>query len=196
MTSLICGRQVDYKDIPTEGITHITSTDMKYAKKMGRTIKLLATSKAQGDSYVARVAPFLLSPEHPLYNVHDVFNAIFVHGNMLGDGMFYGSGAGKLPTASAVVGDMVAIAKHIDKNIYLEWEKEKLVLADPMEQKNRFFVRSTATEAEIESVFGKVEFIEIGLDDEIGFVTEEMKESEYATKAAALGGIRQMIRLV
>ena len=196
LTSLICGRQVDYKDIPTEGITHITSTDMKYAKKMGRTIKLLATSKAQGDSYVARVAPFLLSPEHPLYNVHDVFNAIFVHGNMLGDGMFYGSGAGKLPTASAVVGDMVAIAKHIDKNIYLEWEKEKLVLADPMEQKNRFFVRSTATEAEIESVFGKVEFIEIGLDDEIGFVTEEMKESEYATKAAALGGIRQMIRLV
>ena len=115
---------------------------------------------------------------------------------MLGDGMFYGSGAGKLPTASAVVGDMVAIAKHIDKNIYLEWEKEKLVLADPMEQKNRFFVRSTATEAEIESVFGKVEFIEIGLDDEIGFVTEEMKESEYATKAATLGGIRQMIRLV
>ncbi len=196
LTSLICGRQVDYKDIPTEGITHITSTDMKYAKKMGRTIKLLATSKAQGDSYVARVAPFLLSSEHPLYNVHDVFNAIFVHGNMLGDGMFYGSGAGKLPTASAVVGDMVAIAKHIDKNIYLEWEKEKLVLADPMEQKNRFFVRSTATEAEIESVFGKVEFIEIGLDDEIGFVTEEMKESEYATKAAALGGIRQMIRLV
>ena len=196
LTSLICGRQVDYKDIPTEGITHITSTDMKYAKKMGRTIKLLATSKAQGDSYVARVAPFLLSPEHPLYNVHDVFNAIFVHGNMLGDGMFYGSGAGKLPTASAVVGDMVAIAKHIDKNIYLEWEKEKLVLADPMEQKNRFFVRSTATEAEIESVFGKVEFIEIGLDDEIGFVTEEMKESEYATKAAALGEIRQMIRLV
>lgn len=62
LTSLICGRQVDYKDIPTEGITHITSTDMKYAKKMGRTIKLLATSKAQGDSYVARVAPFLLSP--------------------------------------------------------------------------------------------------------------------------------------
>ena len=196
LTSLICGRQVDYKDIPTEGITHITSTDMKYAQKMGRAIKLLATSKAQGDSYVARVAPFLLSPEHPLYNVHDVFNAIFVHGNMLGDGMFYGSGAGKLPTASAVVGDMVAIAKHIDKNIYLEWEKEKLVLADPMEQKNRFFVRSTATEAEIESVFGKVEFIKIGLDDAIGFVTEEMKESEYATKAAALGGIRQMIRLV
>ena len=179
-----------------EGISHITATDIKYANKMGRAIKLLATSKKVGDSYVARVAPFLISPEHPLYNVHDVFNAIFVHGNMLGDGMFYGSGAGKLPTASAVVGDMVAIAKHIDKNIYLEWEKEKLVLADPNEQVNRFFVRSAASEAEIENIFGQVEFVESGLDDEIGFVTEAMKESDYATKAAALGEVRQMIRLV
>ena len=196
LTSLVCGRQVDYEDIPTEGISHITATDIKYANKMGRAIKLLATSKKVGDSYVARVAPFLLSPEHPLYNVHDVFNAIFVHGNMLGDGMFYGSGAGKLPTASAVVGDMVAIAKHIDKNIYLEWEKEKLVLADPNEQVNRFFVRSAASEAEIENIFGQVEFVESGLDDEIGFVTEAMKESDYATKAAALGEVRQMIRLV
>lgn len=196
LTSLVCGRQVDYEDIPTEGISHITATDIKYANKMGRTIKLLATSKKVGDSYAARVAPFLLSPEHPLYNVHDVFNAIFVHGNMLGDGMFYGSGAGKLPTASAVVGDMVAIAKHIDKNIYLEWEKEKLVLADPNEQVNRFFVRSAASEAEIENIFGQVEFVESGLDDEIGFVTETMKESDYATKAAALGEVRQMIRLV
>ena len=80
LTSLVCGRQVDYEDIPTEGISHITATDIKYANKMGRTIKLLATSKKVGDSYAARVAPFLLSPEHPLYNVHDVFNAIFVHG--------------------------------------------------------------------------------------------------------------------
>lgn len=87
-------------------------------------------------------------------------------------------------------------AKHIDKNIYLEWEKEKLVLADPNEQVNRFFVRSAASEAEIENIFGQVEFVESGLDDEIGFVTETMKESDYATKAAALGEVRQMIRLV
>lgn len=195
LTSLVCGRQVDYEDIPTEGISHITATDIKYAKKMGRCIKLLATSKAQDGSYVARVAPFLLSPEHPLYNVNDVFNAIFVHGNMLGDGMFYGSGAGKLPTASAVVGDMVAIAKHIDKNIYLEWEKEKLVLADANKQVNRFFVRTEATEAEIENAFGSVEFIDAGIDDEIGFITGEMKEEDYATRAAALGNVKQMIRM-
>lgn len=195
LTSLVCGRQVDYEDIPTEGISHITATDIKYAKKMGRSIKLLATSKAQDGSYVVRVAPFLLSPEHPLYNVNDVFNAIFVHGNMLGDGMFYGSGAGKLPTASAVVGDMVAIAKHIDKNIYLEWEKEKLVLADPKKQVNRFFVRTDATEEEIENAFGQVEYVDAGIDDEVGFVTEAMKEEDYATRAAALGDVKQMIRM-
>lgn len=195
LTSLVCGRQVDYQDIPTEGISHISATDIKYAKKLGRVIKLLATSKEQDGSYVARVAPYLLSSEHPLYNVNDVFNAIFVHGNMLGDGMFYGSGAGKLPTASAVVGDMVAIAKHIDKNIYLEWEKEKLVLADADQQINQFFVRSGASESEIENIFGNVTFVEIGLDDEIGFVTEPMRECDYHTKAEALGNVRQMIRL-
>lgn len=195
LTSLVCGRQVDYQDIPTEGIFHISATDIKYAKKLGRVIKLLATSKEQDGSYVARVAPYLLSSEHPLYNVNDVFNAIFVHGNMLGDGMFYGSGAGKLPTASAVVGDMVAIAKHIDKNIYLEWEKEKLVLADADQQINQFFVRSGASESEIENIFGNVTFVEIGLDDEIGFVTEPMRECDYHTKAEAIGNVRQMIRL-
>ena len=116
-------------------------------------------------------------------------------GHALGDAMFYGSGAGKLPTASAVVGDMVAIAKHIDKNIYLEWEKEKLVLADADQQINQFFVRSCASESEIENIFGNVTFVEIGLDDEIGFVTEPMRECDYHTKAEALGNVRQMIRL-
>ena len=80
---------------------------MMYAKEMGMTIKLLASSKRHEDHLHAIVAPFLLGKEHPLYNVDDVFNAIFVRGNMLGDAMFYGSGAGKLPTASAVVADVV-----------------------------------------------------------------------------------------
>jgi homoserine dehydrogenase len=195
LTSLIAGQQVDYKDVPTEGISHITATDIKYAKKMNRAIKLLATSRAQGDSYVVRVAPYLLAPEHPLYNVNDVFNAVFVHGNMLGDGMFYGSGAGKLPTASAVVGDMVDMAKHIDKNIRIEWKQEKLELADAGQQINRFFVRTTATEAEIEETFDGVEYVSIELADEIGFITEPMKECDYVTCAKKLGEVVQMIRL-
>ena len=77
-------------------------------------MKLLATSRKIGnDSFYAMVAPFLVGKESPLYSVNDVFNAVFVHGNVLGDAMFYGSGAGKLPTASAVVADIVDEAKHL-----------------------------------------------------------------------------------
>lgn len=111
LTSLVCGQQVDFEDIHTEGITKITPTDIKYAQAMGRAIKLLATSKKGPKGYTAIVAPFLLPASHPLYAVNGVFNAIFVHGNVLGDAMFYGSGAGKLPTASAVVADVVEMAK-------------------------------------------------------------------------------------
>lgn len=86
------------------------------------TIKLLASSKRDGDHLHAIVAPALLGNEHPLYSVNGVFNAVFVNGNMLGDAMFYGSGAGKLPTASAVVADVVDEAKHLHRNIMTMWK--------------------------------------------------------------------------
>ena len=195
LTSLVCGKQVDYQDIPTEGISHITATDIRYANAMGRTIKLLADSKMSGDTYSVRVAPFLLTPDHPLYHVDDVFNAIFVHGNMLGDGMFYGSGAGKLPTASAVVADMVDMAKHIDKNIYLRWDKEKMILADPMEQRYRYFVRAEDGMDAVKAAFGDVEVVDTGVSGENGFVTGEMSEREYRQQAGKLSGVLQMIRM-
>ena len=112
LSSMISGKRVDFEDIYTEGITKITTEDMKYAKAMGMTIKLLASSTETGrPDLQAIVAPALLGAAHPLYSVNDVFNAVFVRGNMLGDAMFYGSGAGKLPTASAVVADVVDAAK-------------------------------------------------------------------------------------
>ena len=194
LTSLVAGRHVDYNDIPTEGISHITATDIKYAKAMGRAIKLLATSKEVGDTYVARVAPFLLEPSHPLYNVNGVFNAVFVHGNMLGDGMFYGSGAGKLPTASAVVGDVVRMAKHVNMNIKIEWHHDKLELADASQMENRFFVRTTSDKAAVEAAFGEVEYVDAGVSGELGFVTSLMKECDYVAKSAAID-VLQMIRL-
>ena len=194
LTSLVAGRHVDYNDIPTEGISHITATDIKYAKAMGRAIKLLATSKEVGDTYVARVAPFLLDPSHPLYNVNGVFNAVFVHGNMLGDGMFYGSGAGKLPTASAVVGDVVRMAKHVNMNIKIEWHHDKLELADASQMENRFFVRTTSDKAAVEAAFGEVEYVDAGVSGELGFVTSLMKECDYVAKSADID-VLQMIRL-
>ena len=196
LTSLVCGQQVDFNDIHTEVITKISATDIKYAKQMGRVIKLLASSKKTENGYSAMVAPFLLSPEHPLYNVNDVFNAIFVHGNVLGDAMFYGSGAGKLPTASAVVADIVDIAKHLNRNILIEWSSKKLELVDYKKAENVFFVRTTADKAKIESVFGNVEFVEVeGITGEIGFVTTSMKEETFATKAAELGNVLSVIRV-
>ncbi len=195
LTSLVCGKQVDYQDIPTEGISHITATDIRYANAMGRAIKLLADSKMSGDTYSVRVAPFLLLPDHPLYHVDGVFNAIFVHGNMLGDGMFYGSGAGKLPTASAVVADMVDMAKHIDKNIYLRWDKEKMILANPMEQRYRYFVRAEDDMDAVKAAFGDVEVVDAGVSGENGFVTGEMSEREYRQRAGKLSGVLQMIRM-
>lgn len=196
LTSLVCGQQVDFEEIYTEGITKITATDIKYAKAMGRIIKLLATSKKVGDSYYAMVAPFMLSQQHPLYSVNDVFNAIFVHGNVLGDAMFYGSGAGKLPTASAVVADIVDIAKHLHRNIMISWSSKKLELVDCKKASSRFFVRATDSEEEIKAVFGNVEFVKVPeITDEVGFLTDALTEEEFEEKAAKLKNMRQRIRV-
>lgn len=195
LTSLVCGQQVNYEDIHTEGITRITPIDIMYAKEMGRAIKLLAMSRQTAGGYVAMVAPFLIPKEHPLYNVNDVFNAIFVKGNMLGDSMFYGSGAGKLPTASAVVGDIVDIVKHMHTHIILNWDAEPVKLADYKTNETRFFVRTKASKEEVSRTFGSVEFVDIEeLADEIGFVTETMSEAAYEEKAAQLSSVLQMIR--
>lgn len=200
LTSLVCGKQVDYQDIPTEGISHITATDIRYANAMGRAIKLLADSKMSGDTYSVRVAPFLLLPDHPLYHVDGVFNAIFVHGNMLGDGMFYGSGAGKLPTASAVVADVVDEAKHLHRNIMTMWKNEKLTLLPIEDTEKRFFVRISGSVderlGEIENVFGPVRKVTVDeLNDEFGIVTEVMTEGEYQKKSSRINGILHMIRI-
>lgn len=195
LTSLIAGQQVDFEDVHTEGISKITAADMLYAKKMGRVIKLLATSKEAGDTYTVMVAPFLLPKEHPLYTVNGVFNAVFVRGNMLGDAMFYGSGAGSLPTASAVVADVVELAKHIGRHIELEWRPEKLLIADYKQQSMRFFVRTSADKTTVEKVFGTVEYIDVPeVTGETGFLTAVMKEKDYEQKAAELGNVLQMIR--
>lgn len=193
LTSLASGNQVDFHDIYTEGITKITSEDFLYAKKLNRSIKLLAISRKTGDTYCAMVSPALVHREHPLYVVNDVFNAVFVKGNMLGNSMFYGSGAGKLPTASAVAGDMVDAARHLGKIITLFWDPEKLTLA-PMEQMTRRFFIRMKSDAEPEKLFGDGERIHAGISGEIGFITPVMTEAEFVEKAKG-AEIISMIRV-
>lgn len=201
LSSLISGQQVDFEDIYCEGITEITVEDMKYAKAMGTTIKLLASSKRHGNRLHAIVAPCMLYPEHPLYNVNGVFNSIFVHGNVLGDAMFYGSGAGKLPTASAVVADVVDAAKHLNRNIMTMWKKDKLKLEDKADAKRRFFIRMKGDEKEmlpdLKYSFGEIELIHAeGLEGEFGFVTPVMMEGDYDTRAKSYKDqILHMIRI-
>lgn len=200
LSSLISGQQVDFEDIYTEGITKITKQDMMYAKKLEMTIKLLASSKRHGDHLHAIVAPAMISKEHPLYNINDVFNAVFVHGNMLGDAMFYGSGAGKLPTASAVVADVVDEAKHLKRNIMTMWKNEKLTLLPIEDTCKKFFVRlsgdAAARLADIEKVFGTVQVVAVDeLEGEFGIVTDVMSEGEYKEKSAQIDGILHMIRI-
>ncbi len=192
LTSMVCGKQVDFEDIHCEGITKITPTDIKYAKAMGCSIKLLATSKKVGESYSCIVAPFMLPKDHALCGVGDVFNGIFVHGNVLGDAMFYGSGAGKLPTASAVVADVVDMVKHQHTNIYIDWSEEKMELVDYKDSQTKFFVRTSSYPAAVLDAFGHVNYVDADVEGETAFTTELMSEGEFESRVAKIDLINRI----
>lgn len=180
LTSLAYGKQVDYEDIYTEGITKITAEDFTYAKKVNSAIKIFGTSKKIGDHVYAMVAPGMVGSDHPLYSVNGVFNGISVTGNMLGDVMFYGAGAGKLPTASAVVADVVAAVKHQGEHVPITWSKEKLKITPVDEMENRFFVRVGESEkSKAAELFGDVEMIDAGIAGECGFITPPLQEKKF-----------------
>ena len=147
LTALTYGAQVDYQDIDTKGITQISSEDMEYAKKINRKIKLLGMSKKENGKLYALVAPYMLDENDPLFPVSGVFNAITVKGNMLGDVMFYGQGAGKEATASAVVTDIVEAVKKHGEPLDIRWEAEKLTVEPADGLEDRFFVRLSSQDA-------------------------------------------------
>ena len=199
LSSLAYGCQVDFEDVYTEGITKITDVDFNYARKMGTSIKLFGTSKRAGEKFYAMVAPMMIGPEHPLYAVNDVFNGILVEGNMVDKLMFYGRGAGSLPTASAVVADVIEMAKNPGKTLVTSWSTRKLPLADKGSWERKFFVRVSGKkadrQAEVEKLFGAVEYVELPGIDEFAFVTPVMSEAEYEKKAGQLEGVLHMIRM-
>lgn len=191
LSSLMLGENVDYRKVYTEGITRITATDFAYAKEMDMSIKLLAMSKEVGDETLAMVAPFMISADHPLHMVNGVFNAVFVHGNMLGDSMYYGKGAGKLPTASAVVSDVIDCARHIGKVIMCFWDATDAKLMNVEEAENKFFFRVKSGNGEkVKAVFGEVKSVKLsGMDEEEAFVTSLMKEKDFAEKYEKIADI-------
>ena len=200
LSSMAYGVRISYKDIRTEGITKVTTEDIRYADLLNYRIKLLGISRRRADGFEAVVVPAMVGADSPLYAVSDVFNAILVRGNMLDDVMFYGKGAGKLPTGSAVVSDIVELVTSGGKCGILPKGEEVAPVA-PEEITYRFFVRMKETaascEAAVSSVFENVNFAEIAdLEGECGFVTESMKEGAFLKKYAKLNGAVSYMRIL
>lgn len=196
LTSLAYGKQVNYEEVYTEGITKITAEDFKYAEKLEAAIKIFGSSRKEGGKLYAMVAPQMIRRDNPLFAVEGVFNAICVTGNMLGDVMFYGKGAGKEATASAVVSDVVDAVKHMNINVMTIWEDEKMIVEPMEEMENRFFVRIGKEEKEkAEKLFDEPEFVDAGLEGEIGFVTEKITEGRFAEALKELSTVITRIRV-
>ena len=164
LASLAFGSKIDVDNIYREGITKIEAVDMKYAKEFKMGIKLLAIAKENNGKIELRVHPTMISKTHPLSNIYDSFNAVFIKGNAVGDLMFYGRGAGDLPTGSAVVGDIVTIVRNgvdaensnpvVKNNL---WKREILSMEDI---ESKYYVRATVVDepgvlSKITSILGK-----------------------------------------
>lgn len=198
LTAMATGKEVDFEDIYTEGITKITDIDFKYAEKLGMSVKLFGSSRIEGDRVTAFVAPVMIGPDNPLYGVNDVYNGILVKGNMLGTSMYFGSGAGKLPTASAVVADMIEAAVYSEENIPLGWTGEKQDIEPISSGTFRYFVRIDGTALpETEKLCQLLQAekrIEIPGLPEVGILTSPMTEAEFNQKKECISGIISIIR--
>ncbi len=201
LSSLAYGRTADYKKIYTEGITKISKDDIDYAKTLGMKIKLLATSRktvVDGEKHCyALVSPFLIDASTPLYAVNGVYNSILVHGNMLGYAMFYGAGAGSLPTASAVVSDVVDEVRHLGRTLIFNWNPKQLDIASVENEERRFFVRVKKENLDkAKSLMNPEKIIELeGKADEAGFISERMSEKEFESRVEKFGGVISRIRI-
>jgi len=187
--SLSFGHHIYPDQVCTEGIDKVALQDICYAQQAGWKIKLLGRVIRLGDMIAIYVAPHLINASHVLANVDDVFNGIMVKGNAIGDVMFYGPGAGKLPTASAVVADIIDCAKHFHARKYIDWaEGGSEVLADSRLLKSRWYVR---TPLGGEKDFGQVETLSYhGANPaDTAFLTPPMSQMEIEPKLKAANAI-------
>ncbi len=203
LASLAYGKHVYPEQVHTEGIRGITGIDVDYASAWGGVIKLISMVKRLENKKVQIiVCPMFVSRENQLATVDDVFNGILVRGDATGDVVFYGKGAGRLPTASAVVADIIDCVKHFKARKYLFWEDGSPdYVEDYRENKDAMYVRlNTDDEAAawkyICSQFGKVERLSRrgAEDDEIAFVTPMMKEKEITERLEKLSGFGLQIK--
>ena len=196
LSGLMYGKNLDFEQLSIEGIRNISKIDMDYAKFLGKKIKLLGiTYNINGEIYT-EVAPHMIGPENKLYNVDDVKNGIELKGNLLGDTMFYGAGAGKLPTASAVVSDIIDEAKHLHTNIPILWSDEPVVLAERGRHKSKFFVRVDRECNVIKNIFDLEQLVTLpDYPDEYAVVTAEMTFAEFYEKIGNKEHVRSIVQV-
>ncbi len=181
LSSIAYNQFVDYRDIETEGISRVSPDDFYYADLLGGTIKLIGESRRMNDGIYAKVHPAILDNNHPLSHVDDVFNAILVEGDAVGDAMFYGKGAGRLPTASAVVADILDIMKKNHSQTATgvwDYHRKAWVLNRP-EANSQLYVRmegikdTAALKDLVAQEFGQARFYEnLEKPGQLVFVTE------------------------
>ncbi len=176
LSSLAWGKFVDYREISTEGIVDITLEDVKYAEKLNSVIKLIGYADIdEKDRVYARVSPMMIENSNPISGVNDVFNAVMVSCDNLGDAMFYGRGAGKLPTASAVVSDILECQKHkVMHNILWEETKENFMVSDD-EKEVKYFVRIKGENAK----FADFSEVNVGISGEKAYIMPKMTEKAF-----------------
>jgi homoserine dehydrogenase len=197
LAALCFGKHVYPDSVYTEGIRKIALADVDYARSWGGVIKLIARAKKLEDGRVSvMVSPAFVQNHSQLASVDDVFNAILVRGDAIGDVVFYGKGAGKMPTASAVVADVIDCAKHMERKKFFGWQDSTDgYVADYLETQSSFYIRMTADDTaaalvQISKAFGEVSILARAdaPDGEIAFVTGMFSEKELADKLAAFTG--------
>lgn len=192
LASLAFGKHVYPQYVKTEGITGITLEDVAYAESDNKVIKLLGRAKRLDDGRAfVFVGPHLVSRESPLACVNGVFNSIMVSGNAIGEAMFYGRGAGKYPTASAVVADVIDAVKHIQARKYLSWDDAgPEVVADLSDFVTRSYIRVSgeSVRSAVNDAFGTVRFLENAAapKGECAFITEEITQRELGERLTRL----------
>ena len=188
LAALAFGEHVYPEQVVTQGIRKVTLEDVAYADSSNYKIKLLGRAiRQEGGKVCAFVAPHLVSGENPLSGVEGVFNAISINGNAIGDAMFYGRGAGKLPTASAVVADVIDIAKDLKRDHRNDWGPgNKDMVVGPENMASRWYVRMDAAVEQARQTFGEVQpLARAGAPErEVAFLTGAMTESEVQNKLA------------
>ncbi len=186
LSSLAYGNAISPDKVHYEGMTNITSSDVDFAEKLGYSIKLLGRSARVGDKVYCITAPFFVSCDNPIAGVNDVYNGITVKGNAVGDVMFYGRGAGNLPTASAIMADVLDIARNCTK--YIGWSEEKTDgLMDTAQFELPLFVRTSADEDEIFSIFPEACVVKSDVNQgELGFITPKDVEAKLVEKISGL----------